>query len=103
MWRIFITSGIIKARATCSSSLRSAKILNVQVPFSVVNGSRGSSNTTRAKPHEFFDHTGVGGAQDVPLRLWGSIAVDHLEGRPQLIRQGNVQEGVHNARALLLG
>src|SRR5712692_2078044 len=45
---------------------------------------------------------GVGGARDVPLRLWVIIAVDHLEGCPQLIIQGDVQESIHNALALLL-
>src|SRR5712671_2632881 len=58
MGSIFITSAIIRARATCCSFLQSGKTQNVQVQCSVVNGSGGSSNTTRAKPHEFFDHTG---------------------------------------------
>src|SRR5712691_2363841 len=57
MGSIFITSAIIRARAMCCSFLQSGKTQNVQVQFSVVNGSGGSSNTTRAKPHEFFDHT----------------------------------------------
>ncbi len=41
MWSIFITSGIIRARAMCCSFLRSAKTQSVKVPFSVVNGSGG--------------------------------------------------------------
>jgi len=50
-------SGIIKVRATCGSFLRLARTQNVQVRFGVANGLEASSNTTSAKPHEFFDHT----------------------------------------------
>jgi len=39
---IFITSAIIKARATCGSFLRSAKTQCVKAQFGVVNGSGGS-------------------------------------------------------------
>src|SRR5919198_4997026 len=59
MWSIFIMSGIIKARATCCSFLQSAKIQSVKAPYSAANGLGDSSNTTRVRPHEFFDHTGV--------------------------------------------
>jgi hypothetical protein len=48
---------IIKARATCSSFLLSAKTQNMKARFGIVNGLEASSNTTSAKPHEFFDHT----------------------------------------------
>ena len=50
---------IIKARATCSSFLLSAKTQNVKARFGIVNGLGASSNTTSAKPHEFFDPTGL--------------------------------------------
>jgi hypothetical protein len=54
---------IIKARATCSSFLLSAKTQNMKAQFGIVNGLEASSNTRSAKPHEFFDHTRGGGAQ----------------------------------------
>src|SRR5438128_9163189 len=57
-WRIIITSGIIKARATCCSFLLPARTRHMKARFGVANGLGASSNTTRVKPHEFFDHTG---------------------------------------------
>jgi len=39
-----------------------AKTQSVKVRCSVANGLGSSSNTTHAKPHEFFDHTGSVGA-----------------------------------------
>jgi hypothetical protein len=53
-WSIIIMREIIKARATCSSFLLSAKTQNMKARFGIVNGLEASSNTTSAKPHEFF-------------------------------------------------
>ena len=47
----------IKEKATCCSFLLSAKTQSVKARFSVANDLGASSNTTRVKPHEFFDHT----------------------------------------------
>jgi hypothetical protein len=64
---IIITSGIIKAKATCGSFLVSAKNQSVQARCSAMNGLGGSSNTTSVKPHEFFDHMTRGVLAQVPL------------------------------------
>jgi transposase InsO family protein len=51
-WSIIITRGIIKARATCSSFLRSVRTQSVQARYDVVNGLAASSNTTSARLHK---------------------------------------------------
>jgi len=48
----FITSGIIRARATCSSFRWSAQPHSGKAQYSAANGSGASSNTTSVKPHE---------------------------------------------------
>jgi hypothetical protein len=63
---------IIKARAMCSSFLLSAKTQNVQARFSIVNGLEASSNTTSAKPHEFFDHTRSRKVSEYYPQAWGT-------------------------------
>jgi hypothetical protein len=52
--------GILKARATSSSSLPSAKVRRTQAFFGVVNASEGSYNTLRARRHEFVNPTREG-------------------------------------------
>src|SRR5713101_8219030 len=81
MWRIFITSGITRARATGCSFLQSAKTQSVKARCSVANGLGGSSNTTHAKPHEFFDHTrslGQPGEHDAPRG--SDLSAHHPDG-----------------------
>jgi hypothetical protein len=57
LFSIIIMRGIIKARATYCSILRSARTQNIQARFGVVNGLGDSSNATSVKQHGFFDHT----------------------------------------------
>jgi hypothetical protein len=53
-------SAIIRARAMSCFVLCQEQTKGEQARFTVENGSEGSCNTTRARPHEFFDQTGAG-------------------------------------------
>jgi len=57
MWSIIITSAIIRARAMACSFHYPAQQAWMTAQCSVVNGLADCSNTTSARPHEFFDHT----------------------------------------------
>src|SRR5215510_5357097 len=56
---IIITREIIREKAMSCSFVRPAKAARVTARFSAGNGSVGCSSTTTARPHEFFDPTGL--------------------------------------------
>jgi len=88
MWSIIITSVIIRARAMSCSFHYLAQQAWMTAQCSVVNGLADCSNTTSARPHEFFcPHRGGPHGAAVRLGMKHSILQFHLR-KLGLVRPG---------------